>query len=92
MSGKVIRETLLWSSARWLHRSHYSPVLALATLVYCENVDKTGYELFDNDLILELSRSYARFLPPLLLRMNNGVGFLLRVTDVEKQPFRSMAS
>ena len=26
----------------------------------------------------------------LLLRMNNGVGFLLRVTDVEKQPFRSM--
>ena len=22
--------------------------------------------------------------------MNNGVGFLLRVTDVEKQPFRSM--
>jgi len=24
------------------------------------------------------------------LRMNNGVGFLLRVTDVEKQPFRSM--
>ena len=26
----------------------------------------------------------------ILLRMNNGVGFLLRVTDVEKQPFRSM--
>ena len=26
----------------------------------------------------------------LLLRMNNGVGFLLRVTDVERQPFRSM--
>ena len=26
----------------------------------------------------------------LLLRMNSGVGFLLRVTDVEKQPFRSM--
>ncbi len=25
-----------------------------------------------------------------LLRMNSGVGFLLRVTDVEKQPFRSM--
>ena len=25
-----------------------------------------------------------------LLRMNNGVGFLLRVTDVERQPFRSM--
>ena len=25
-----------------------------------------------------------------LVRMNNGVGFLLRVTDVEKQPFRSM--
>ena len=25
-----------------------------------------------------------------LLRMNNGVGYLLRVTDVEKQPFRSM--
>jgi hypothetical protein len=22
--------------------------------------------------------------------MNNGVGFLLRVTDVERQPFRSM--
>ena len=22
--------------------------------------------------------------------MNNGIGFLLRVTDVEKQPFRSM--
>ena len=30
--------------------------------------------------------------PPLrlLLRMNNGIGFLLRITDVEKQPFRSM--
>ncbi len=30
--------------------------------------------------------------PPLrrLLRMNNGIGFLLRVTDVEKQPLRSM--
>ena len=26
----------------------------------------------------------------LLLRMNNGVGFLLRVTDVERQPFRSL--
>ena len=26
----------------------------------------------------------------LLLRMNDGVGFLLRVTDVERQPFRSM--
>jgi len=26
----------------------------------------------------------------LLLRMNSGVGFLLRVTDVERQPFRSM--
>jgi len=26
----------------------------------------------------------------LLLRMNNGVGFLIRVTDVERQPFRSM--
>ena len=26
----------------------------------------------------------------ILLRMNSGVGFLLRVTDVEKQPFRSM--
>jgi hypothetical protein len=26
----------------------------------------------------------------LLLSMKNGVGFLLRVTDVEKQPFRSM--
>ncbi len=25
-----------------------------------------------------------------LLRMNSGIGFLLRVTDVEKQPFRSM--
>lgn len=25
-----------------------------------------------------------------LLRMNSGVGFLLRVTDVERQPFRSM--
>ena len=25
-----------------------------------------------------------------LLRMDSGVGFLLRVTDVEKQPFRSM--
>ena len=25
-----------------------------------------------------------------LLRMNAGVGFLLRVTDVERQPFRSM--
>ena len=25
-----------------------------------------------------------------LLRMNAGVGFLLRVTDVEEQPFRSM--
>jgi len=25
-----------------------------------------------------------------LIRMNNGVGFLLRVTDVERQPFRSM--
>lgn len=25
-----------------------------------------------------------------LIRMNKGVGFLLRVTDVEKQPFRSM--
>ena len=25
-----------------------------------------------------------------LLRMNKSVGFLLRVTDVEKQPFRSM--
>ena len=25
----------------------------------------------------------------LLLSMNSGVGFLLRVTDVEKQPFRS---
>ncbi len=25
-----------------------------------------------------------------LLRMNKGVGFLLRVTDVEEQPFRSM--
>ena len=23
-------------------------------------------------------------------RMNSGVGFLLRVTDVERQPFRSM--
>ena len=30
------------------------------------------------------------FLSRLLLRMNNGVGFLLRVTDVERQPFRSM--
>ena len=28
----------------------------------------------------------ARF----LLRMNSGVGFLLRATDVERQPFRSM--
>ena len=26
----------------------------------------------------------------ILLRMNSGVGFLLRVTDVERQPFRSM--
>ena len=26
----------------------------------------------------------------ILLRMNKGVGFLLRVTDVERQPFRSM--
>ena len=26
----------------------------------------------------------------LLLRMNSGVGFLLRATDVERQPFRSM--
>ena len=26
----------------------------------------------------------------ILLRMNSGVGFLLRITDVEKQPFRSM--
>jgi hypothetical protein len=25
-----------------------------------------------------------------LLRMNSGVGFLLRVTDVQRQPFRSM--
>ena len=25
-----------------------------------------------------------------LLRMNSGVGFLLRVTDVERQPFCSM--
>jgi hypothetical protein len=25
-----------------------------------------------------------------LLRMNSGVGFLLRATDVERQPFRSM--
>ena len=25
-----------------------------------------------------------------LLRMNSGVGFLLRVTDVERQPFRGM--
>ena len=25
-----------------------------------------------------------------LLRMNSGVAFLLRVTDVERQPFRSM--
>ena len=25
-----------------------------------------------------------------LLRLNSGVGFLLRVTDVERQPFRSM--
>ncbi len=25
-----------------------------------------------------------------LVRMGGGVGFLLRVTDVEKQPFRSM--
>jgi hypothetical protein len=32
----------------------------------------------------------AVFLSRVLLRMNNGVGFLLRVTDVEKQPFRSM--
>ena len=30
------------------------------------------------------------FLSRALLRMNNGVGFLLRATDVEKQPFRSM--
>ena len=35
---------------------------------------------------------YAASVPlsRVLLRMNNGVGFLLRVTDVEKQPFRSM--
>ena len=26
----------------------------------------------------------------IFLRMNNGVGFLLRITDFEKQPFRSM--
>ncbi len=29
-------------------------------------------------------------LSPLLLRMNSHVGFVLRVTDVERQPFRSM--
>ena len=35
---------------------------------------------------------YAASVPlsRVLLRMNNGVGFLLRVADVEKQPFRSM--
>ena len=32
----------------------------------------------------------AVLLSRVLLRMNNGVGFLLRVTDVERQPFRSM--
>ena len=32
----------------------------------------------------------AVFVSRILLRMNSGIGFLLRVTDVEKQPFRSM--
>ncbi len=32
----------------------------------------------------------AVLLSRVLLRMNNGVGFLLGVTDVEKQPFGSM--
>ena len=32
----------------------------------------------------------AVLLSRVLLRMNNGIGFLLRVTDVERQPFRSM--
>ena len=32
----------------------------------------------------------AVLLSRFLLRMNSGVGFLLRATDVEKQPFRSM--
>ena len=30
----------------------------------------------------------AVLLSRVLLRMNSGVGFLLRVTDVERQPFR----
>ncbi len=35
---------------------------------------------------------YAASVPlsNILLRMNSGVGFLLRVTDVERQPFRSI--
>ena len=32
----------------------------------------------------------AVLLARVFLRMNSGVGFLLRVTDVERQPFRSM--
>ena len=40
----------------------------------------------------DLAVSGARrvILSQALLRMNSGVGFLLRVTDVERQPFRSM--
>jgi hypothetical protein len=26
----------------------------------------------------------------MMLRMNHGVGFLIRISDVEEQPFRSM--
>ena len=36
------------------------------------------------------AKNRALFTSRLLFRMNNGVGFLLRATDVEKQPFRSM--
>ena len=36
------------------------------------------------------STAASVLLSRVLLRMNNGVGFLLRVTDVERQPFRSM--
>jgi hypothetical protein len=47
------------------------------------------YSAFFTSIWLWLYAASA-VLTNVLLRMNSGVGFLLRVTDVERQPFRSM--